>query len=74
MVQMHSSTGLGAGDITVWITVSDADETDDTLTTDSTTAAGTILIKHTNSTGSVTIATAGSIASYSANAGAVVCC
>ena len=36
--------------------------TDDTLTTDSTTAAGTILVKHTNSTGSVTIATAGSIA------------
>jgi hypothetical protein len=66
-----ASTGLGAGDITVWITVSDADETDDTLTTASTTAAGTILLKHTNSTGSVTIATAGSIASYDATAGSV---
>ena len=66
-----SSTGLGAGDITVWITVSDADETDDTLTTASTTAAGLILVKHTNSTGSVTIATAGSIASYDATAGSV---
>ena len=49
-----------AGDVTAWITVSDADETDDTLTTSAGSTAGTILVKHTNSTGSATIATAGS--------------
>ena len=36
------------------------DQTDDTLTTTAGSGAGTILIKHTNSTGSETIATAGS--------------
>jgi hypothetical protein len=56
-----ASVNTEAGDVTVWITVSDADETNDTLTTGSTTAAGTILIKHTNATGSQAIATAGSI-------------
>jgi hypothetical protein len=61
-----------AGTVTAWITVSDADQTNDTLTTASTTAPGTILIKHTNSTGSVVIATAGSTASYSGTAGTLV--
>ncbi|NWK05012.1 hypothetical protein HX833_02805 [Marine Group I thaumarchaeote] len=60
------------GIVTAWITVSDGDETNDTLTTASTTAAGLILIKHTNSTGSVTIATAGSTAAYSGTAGSLV--
>jgi len=55
------SINTEAGAVTAWVTVSDADETNDTLTTGSTTAAGTVLIKHTNSTGSSTIATAGSI-------------
>jgi len=49
-----------AGDVTAWITVSDADETNDTLTTTAGSGKGLILIKHTNSTGSSTIATAGS--------------
>jgi hypothetical protein len=44
-----ASVNTEAGDVTIWITVSDADETNDTLTTGSTTAAGTILIKHTTS-------------------------
>ena len=56
----NESLQTESGDVTAWITVSDVDETDDTLTTGSTSAAGTILIKHTNSTGSSTIATAGS--------------
>ena len=60
MVQPITAVNTEAGAVTAWITVSDADETNDTLTTTSTSAAGTILIKHTNSTGSVTIATAGS--------------
>jgi len=60
-----------SGDVTAWITVSDADETNDTLTTTSTTSAGSVLIKHTNSTGSVTIATAGSTVTASATAGSV---
>ena len=65
----NQSLQTESGDVTAWITVSDADETNDTLTTGSTSAAGTILIKHTNSTGSSTIATAGSISSDSATAG-----
>ena len=48
------------GDVIAWITVSDADESDDTLTTSAGDVAGTILVKHTNGTGSATIATAGS--------------
>jgi hypothetical protein len=36
-----------SGAVTAWITVSDADETNDTLTTAVTANAGTILIKHT---------------------------
>jgi hypothetical protein len=67
----NASINTEAGDVTAWITVSDVDETNDTLTTGSTSAKGTILIKHTNSTGSETIATAGSIFSVSATAGTV---
>ncbi len=59
-----------AGDVTAWITVSDADETNDTLTTTATTYnAGTILVKHTNSTGSQAIASAGGASGFSAVAG-----
>ena len=50
-----------AGAVTAWITVSDADETNDTLTTGSTTAAGTILIKHVEGSTSQTCFTAGSL-------------
>jgi hypothetical protein len=64
-----TATQTEAGKVTAWITVSDVDETNDTLTTGSTSAAGTVLIKHTNSTGSVTIASAGSIYSVDATAG-----
>ena len=64
-----ASVNTEAGDVTAWITISDADETGDTLTTSAGSAAGTILIKHTNSTGSSTIATAGS-AGGSVDAGA----
>jgi hypothetical protein len=55
-----------AGAVTAWITVTDADEVNDTLTTGSTTAAGTILVK----LGTTTCFTAGSIASASAGAAA----
>jgi hypothetical protein len=58
-----------AGAVTAWITVSDADETNDTLTTGSTTAAGTILVKHVEGTVSQTCFTAGSTASYDAVSG-----
>jgi hypothetical protein len=50
------------GAVTAWITISDADQTDDTLTTTSAGSAGTILIKHTNGTGTSTIFTAGNSA------------
>ena len=52
-----------AGTVTAWITVSDADETNDTLTTGSSTAAGTILIKHVEGNDASTCWTAGSTAS-----------
>ena len=65
------SINTEAGDVTAWITVSDADETNDTLTTGSNSDAGTILIKHTNSTASVTLATAGSINARDATAGTI---
>ena len=68
-----TATQTEAGSVTAWITVSDADETNDTLTTGSTSAAGTILIKHTNSTGTSTIASAGSISSYDCNS-RLSCC
>ena len=55
-----------SGAVTAWVTVSDADETNDTLTTGSTTAAGTVLIKHVEGSVSQTCFTAGSIASYDA--------
>ena len=51
-----------AGNVTAWITVSDVDFTGDTLTTGSTTAAGTILVKLIESTGTSTCFTAGSTA------------
>ena len=66
-----TATQTEAGKVTAWITVSDVDETNDTLTTGTSSAAGTILIKHTNSTGSVTIASAGSIYAVDATAGTV---
>jgi hypothetical protein len=50
-----------SGNVTAWITVSDIDETGDTLTTDSTTAAGTILVKLIESSGTSTCFTAGSV-------------
>ena len=49
-----------SGAVTAWITVSDADETGDTLTTSAGSATGLILVKHTDSAGTTTIATAGS--------------
>ena len=53
------------GIVTAWITISDADETNDTLTTNANTSAGSILIKHTNGTGSLlTIFTAGSAGGF----------
>jgi hypothetical protein len=58
-----------AGAVTAWITVSDADETNDTLTTASTTAAGTILIKHVEGSDASTCWTAGSTAAYDASTG-----
>ena len=48
------------GNVTAWITVSDSDTTADTLTTDSTTAAGTILVKLIEATQTSTCFTAGS--------------
>jgi len=50
-----------SGNVTAWITVSDADVTADTLTTGSTTAAGTILVKLIESDATSTCFTAGSI-------------
>ena len=51
------------GDVIVWITVTDSDETNDTYTSGSTTAAGTVLLK----IGTNTCATAGSIAALAAS-------
>ena len=58
-----------SGAVTAWVTVSDADETNDTLTTTSTTSAGAILIKHVEGTVSQTCFTAGSTATASAVSG-----
>ena len=66
----NQSLQTESGAVTAWITISDSDETNDTLTTGSTTSAGSILIKHTNGTGTSTIFTAGSTNSFSASAGA----
>jgi len=63
------SVNTEAGAVTAWVTVSDSDETNDTLTTGSTTAAGTVLIKHVEGSTSQTCFTAGSIASYDASSG-----
>ena len=50
-----------SGNVTAWITISDADVTADTLTTGSTTAAGTILVKLIETGATSTCFTAGSI-------------
>ena len=50
-----------SGNVTAWITVSDVDETNDTLTTGSSTAAGTILVKLIETAQTSTCFTAGSI-------------
>ena len=50
-----------SGNVTAWITVSDVDETNDTLTTGSTSAAGTILVKLIETDQTSTCFTAGSI-------------
>jgi len=63
------SVNTEAGAVTAWITVSDADETNDTLTTTSTTSAGAVLIKHVEGTTSQTCFTAGSTASADAVSG-----
>jgi hypothetical protein len=62
-----STTISGAGDVTMLVTVSDADFTSDTLTTGSTTAAGSIKIMLVEGTTTSTCLTAGSIASYDAS-------
>jgi hypothetical protein len=54
-----------SGVVTAWITVSDADETNDTLTTGSSTIAGTILVKLIQTAQTDTCYTAGSIAARS---------
>jgi hypothetical protein len=51
------------GPVTVWVTVTDSDETNDTYTSAATTDAGTVILK----IGGNTCATAGSIASYDAS-------
>jgi len=51
-----------SGNVTAWITVTDTDVTTDTLTTGSTTAAGTILVKLIQTAQTDTCFTAGSIA------------
>jgi len=56
-----------SGAVTAWVTVSDADESNDTLTTGS--AAGTIKVKHVEGTTSQVCFTAGGTASYAAVSG-----
>lgn len=69
---MYNGAGTAGGNsesgaVTAWITVSDADETNDTLTTSSTTYnAGTILIKHVEGTDQSTCFTAGGAAAFDA--------
>ena len=63
------SVNTEAGAVTAWVTVSDADETNDTLTTTSTTSAGAVLIKHVEGTTTQTCFTAGSTASADAVSG-----
>jgi hypothetical protein len=60
------------GVVTAWLTVSDADVTADTLTTGSTTAAGTILVKLIQTAQTDTCYTAGSIAANSNDVSGVV--
>ena len=61
----------GAGNAVITLTVHDADFTSDTLTTGSTTAAGTILVKLIQGSTSSTCFTAGSIAAYDSTSGTV---
>ena len=59
----------GAGNAVITVTVHDADFTSDTLTTGSTTAAGTILVKLIQGGAGTTCFTAGSIAAYDSTSG-----
>jgi len=69
---LYNGAGTAAGNsesgaVTAWITISDADETNDTLTTSATTYnAGTILIKHVEGTDASTCFTAGGAAAFDA--------
>ena len=65
----NESLQTESGAVTAWITVSDADESNDTLTTGSTTAAGSIKVKHVEGSVSQVCFTAGSTASYDASSG-----
>jgi hypothetical protein len=68
----NESLQTESGTVTAWITVSDADESDDTLTTTSSpnfTAAGSIKVKHVEGSTSQVCFTAGSTASYDAATG-----
>jgi hypothetical protein len=66
--QGDDSTAItGAGDVTMYVTVSDSDTTVDTFTTGSTSAAGTVEIMLVEGTTTSTCFTAGSIASYDAS-------
>jgi hypothetical protein len=62
----------GAGNAVITVTVHDADFTSDTLTTGSTTAAGTIKIKLIEGSTTSTCFTAGSIAAYDSTSGSVI--
>jgi len=61
-----------AGKAVITVTVEDADFTNDTLTTGSTTAAGTIKIKLIEGSTTSTCFTAGSIAAYDSTSGSVI--
>ena len=68
----NGTTGQSeVGKVVAWITVEDADFTADTLTTGSTTAAGTILVKLIEGSTTSTCFTAGSTVAYDAS-GSVV--
>ena len=62
----------GAGNAVITVTVHDADFTSDTLTTGSTTAAGTIKIKLIEGSTTSTCFTAGSIAAYDSTSSSVI--
>jgi len=54
------ATQTEAGKVTAWITITDVDETGDTLTTNTTAAVGAVLVKITKGTATETCFTAGS--------------